>query len=231
MYYSYVEIEYVATSSSPTRTDLALKLLTNVDYLLSIILSKLDLCATTLTNDKQPITDWPWCPPPSTSVKLVSKGRKWYHKTLNANILGENDKTKLVIEGHKQYHKVYEDPEPEPVPFDPNHNPDNNPDPSESPCSDNVMTFVNCLQSKEMSEDENMACTECLRKTIEDLEVGTMCFDFEEVGYCDDVVSCEVMATVCNNKCTDEITTAMACITYYGGCYSYQFESECLSGI
>ncbi len=28
MYYSYVEIEYVATSFSPTRTDLALKLLT-----------------------------------------------------------------------------------------------------------------------------------------------------------------------------------------------------------
>jgi hypothetical protein len=27
MYYSYVEIEYVATSYSPTRTDLALKLL------------------------------------------------------------------------------------------------------------------------------------------------------------------------------------------------------------
>jgi hypothetical protein len=32
MYYSYVEIEYVATSFSPARTDLALKLLTLVDY-------------------------------------------------------------------------------------------------------------------------------------------------------------------------------------------------------
>jgi hypothetical protein len=30
MYYSYVEIEYVATSFSPARTDLALKLLTNL---------------------------------------------------------------------------------------------------------------------------------------------------------------------------------------------------------
>jgi hypothetical protein len=29
MYYSYVEIEYVAMSFSPARTDLALKLLTN----------------------------------------------------------------------------------------------------------------------------------------------------------------------------------------------------------
>ncbi len=28
MYYSYIEIEYVATSFSPTRTDLAFKLLT-----------------------------------------------------------------------------------------------------------------------------------------------------------------------------------------------------------
>ncbi len=33
MYYSYVEIEYVATSFSPTRTDLAVKLLTNADDL------------------------------------------------------------------------------------------------------------------------------------------------------------------------------------------------------
>jgi hypothetical protein len=78
-------------------------------------------------------------------TKLLSKGHRWYHKTLNANILGENDKTKLVGEGHKQYHKVDEDPEPEPVPFDPNHNPDNDPEPSENPCSDYTMTFVNCL--------------------------------------------------------------------------------------
>ncbi len=32
MYYSYVEIEYVATSFSPARTDLALKLLTEPQY-------------------------------------------------------------------------------------------------------------------------------------------------------------------------------------------------------
>jgi hypothetical protein len=31
MHYSYVEIEYVATSFSPARMDLALKLLSNVD--------------------------------------------------------------------------------------------------------------------------------------------------------------------------------------------------------
>jgi hypothetical protein len=33
MYYSYVEIEYVATSFSPARTDLAVKLLKRVTYL------------------------------------------------------------------------------------------------------------------------------------------------------------------------------------------------------
>jgi hypothetical protein len=33
MYYSYVEIEYVATSFSPARTDLALKLLTRKIYM------------------------------------------------------------------------------------------------------------------------------------------------------------------------------------------------------
>ncbi len=31
MYYSYVQIEYVATSFSPARTDLALKLLSAMD--------------------------------------------------------------------------------------------------------------------------------------------------------------------------------------------------------
>jgi hypothetical protein len=32
MYYSYLEIEYVATSFSPARTDLALKLLSNSNH-------------------------------------------------------------------------------------------------------------------------------------------------------------------------------------------------------
>ncbi len=32
MYYSYIEIEYIATSFSPARTDLALKLLTTLKY-------------------------------------------------------------------------------------------------------------------------------------------------------------------------------------------------------
>jgi hypothetical protein len=36
MYYSYVEIEYVATSFSPARTDLALKLLIVLDLQLAI---------------------------------------------------------------------------------------------------------------------------------------------------------------------------------------------------
>jgi GH24 family phage-related lysozyme (muramidase) len=107
---------------------------------------------------------------------------------------------------------------------------DNNPDPSENPCSDYVMTLVDCLQSEGMSEDEITACTECLGKTLDYLEEGTMCLDLEEAGYCDDVVSCEVMATACNNKCTDEITTATACIIYSSGC-GYAFDSECLSGI
>jgi hypothetical protein len=82
-----------------------------------------------------------------------------------------------------------------------------------------------------MSEDEIAACAKCLSKTIEDLEEGTMCLDMEEVGYCDNVISCEVTATACNNKCTDKITTNMACITIYNGCVDYKFKSKSLSGI
>jgi hypothetical protein len=37
MYYSYVEIEYVATSFSPARTDLALKLLRSLSTLKSVL--------------------------------------------------------------------------------------------------------------------------------------------------------------------------------------------------
>jgi hypothetical protein len=40
MYYSYVEIEYVATSFSPARTDLALKLLKENSYMSDIILHR-----------------------------------------------------------------------------------------------------------------------------------------------------------------------------------------------
>ncbi len=40
--------------------------LTTVDYLLSIILSKLDLCRPTLTKDHR--RTWSWCPPPPSSA-------------------------------------------------------------------------------------------------------------------------------------------------------------------
>jgi hypothetical protein len=45
MYYSYLEIEYVATSFSPTRTDLALKLLT----VLKTFCSQINLHQATMT--------------------------------------------------------------------------------------------------------------------------------------------------------------------------------------
>ncbi len=36
MYYSYIEIEFIATSFSPAQTDLALKLLIYIKYLIGI---------------------------------------------------------------------------------------------------------------------------------------------------------------------------------------------------
>ncbi len=42
MYYSYVEIKYLATSFSPARTDLAVKLLSNLDFKLLSSLSAMD---------------------------------------------------------------------------------------------------------------------------------------------------------------------------------------------
>ncbi len=44
MYYSYVEIEYVATSFSPARTDLALKLLSNLNFELLRSVTYVYLC-------------------------------------------------------------------------------------------------------------------------------------------------------------------------------------------
>ncbi len=41
MYYSYVEIEYVATSFSPARTDLALKLLMQISLALPVLIKHL----------------------------------------------------------------------------------------------------------------------------------------------------------------------------------------------
>ena len=40
MYYSYVEIEYVATSFSPAKTDLAVKLLNKNSILVNIYLTE-----------------------------------------------------------------------------------------------------------------------------------------------------------------------------------------------
>jgi hypothetical protein len=42
MYYSYIEIEYVATSFSPTRTDISLKLLSVIGIIFSWALRQVD---------------------------------------------------------------------------------------------------------------------------------------------------------------------------------------------
>ncbi len=54
MYYSYVEIEYVATSFSPARTDLALKLMYTLYHLthtmvLTYLVHSTHILSTTLT--------------------------------------------------------------------------------------------------------------------------------------------------------------------------------------
>jgi hypothetical protein len=142
-------------------------------------------------------------------TKLVGEGCKCYHKMLNANILKENEMMKLVSEGHKHYQKVDEDPI--------------------KVWMDYIRAYANCLQSEGMSDDEITACHTCLGEAINDLTNMTECSQFNEVGYCYDVVSCEV--TACNNKCTDEINASEGCLSYYAGCVHNQFESECLSGI
>ncbi len=56
----------------------------------------------------------------------------------------------------------------------------------------------------------------------------TMCDELKEVGYCDDVVSCE--NTKCSkNECAVQIEMAQACILHYLGCANYQFATECLN--
>ncbi len=51
MYYSYVEIEYVATSFSPARTDLALKLLKSTFQMLTDQLFLAHPSVTQMSND------------------------------------------------------------------------------------------------------------------------------------------------------------------------------------
>ena len=153
-------------------------------------------------------------------TKLVGEGLMWYCKTLNANILRENDKTKLVGVGLKL--------QTTPVPFDPNHTPDNNP--ASDPCYGYLETAVNCMRSEKMSDDEILACYSCLDEAWnKHAGAGTKCDNLKEVGYCNDVFSCE--AKQCNNECTDEINTNEACLSDNNGCNGYYFESECLSGI
>jgi hypothetical protein len=73
MYYSYVEIEYVATSFSPARTDLALKLLTKKLVPES---KKLELNSTNLKlKSKEPHPDCAKKPDPSISYGLKVKNK------------------------------------------------------------------------------------------------------------------------------------------------------------
>jgi hypothetical protein len=53
MYYSYVEIEYVATSFSPARTDLALKLLCIITFALMLTAAQSKSLTVAQMNSKQ----------------------------------------------------------------------------------------------------------------------------------------------------------------------------------
>jgi hypothetical protein len=86
-----------------------------------------------------------------------------------------------------------------------------------------------------MSDDEILACGECLNEAWEDVEIGTNCLNLKEVGYCDDIESCEDTTCKSNKSqgsqisCWDDAMDVVGCIVEYDGCGESLFESECFS--
>jgi hypothetical protein len=180
------------------------------------------------------------------NTNLASKGHKLYHKALITNILTENDKTKLIAEGHdqytkliadilmdigktkliaeghKQYHKTKVDGGFMPAFMEDKENP--------YPGCDPVFEdTAACLVNEGEGENYIEVCAACLFEAWYGIAAGTYCSDLQEVGFCADVGNCLVDS--CNQICTTEWLYVMDCVIFYDGCTESQFESECFSGI
>ena len=152
-------------------------------------------------------------------LKTGGKSPKQYwkgetkHNEPNADIPGGYDDSNLAGEGHAQINKiasVRSREDPDSVPLD---------------CISYVYDYFECLASGGMSTDDIVACANCVDDAWPD-DV-TMCDLLEEVGYCDNIKSCE--ETVCNNLCTSLIDKEEACSIHLYGCDENHYASECLS--
>jgi hypothetical protein len=133
-----------------------------------------------------------------------------------AKILVGYGDSSLTDEVHKPINKIarvtsHEDPDSDPL---------------DHSCISYLYDYVECLESGGMSEDDIVACVNCVNDAWPEDE--TMCDELEEVDYCDNVKSCEDSA--CNNLCTDLIDSEEACYIHEAGCDENQYASECLSG-
>jgi hypothetical protein len=151
------------------------------------------------------------------------------HKTLIADINNENDKTQLIGEDHKQYHKTEEVGRLMPAFVKE----------TEHPCQAYANTFSDCMRSDkytgEYSEVAIEACFDCINEAWDDVEVGTVCLDLREVGFCHDLYTCSKTKCTPNGfttsskppLCWNDTENMVNCILDYDGCDGNVYESEC----
>ena len=63
----------------------------------------------------------------------------------------------------------------------------------------------------------------CIDAAWNDADVGTLCLDLKEVGYCDDIQNCwETM------ECAAEMNDLLDCIVTNAGCTDSELWTECI---
>jgi len=153
-------------------------------------------------------------------TKLVGEGQyKHYHKTkLIADILKESDNTKLIGEGGKHYRNNFQQ-----QPYDS----------KQDPCEWERVLMNDCINSSYNpyfpdAAEKHALCLECLQDAWDEVPVGTSCTTLKEIGFWDDVISCEQL---CMLDCSAQTDDLLRCAVVQDGCDGPTFDRECLSGI
>jgi hypothetical protein len=177
-----------------------------------------------------------------------SEGREWYPKTkFLSDILKENRETKLIGEGRKHYHKTKLIVGTHKVDFLNNikgqsyddGNDDGNDEncPEQHPCNDFGLRLGDCMTSVYLFHKKIDDVIECLVEALGNIPYGTFCNSLTELGFCDAVSNCEPFPVNTSQgkgpdwSCSAEMHQLAACIIFHDGCWDFDYNSKCLSGI
>ncbi|KAL3761979.1 hypothetical protein ACHAW5_006685 [Stephanodiscus triporus] len=136
----------------------------------------------------------------------------------SGDILKESDNTKLIGEGRKHYRNNFQQ-----QPYDS----------KQDPCEWERVLMNDCVNSNYNpsfpdAAEKHALCLGCIQDAWDEVPVGTSCTSLKEIGFCDDVISCEQL---CMGECSAQTHDLLRCTVVHDGCDGPTFDSECLSAI